>query len=157
VREVEVSHWGNIAVEEVYELQHAGAKLKGGFSRFEYMMRRADDGPSFRTIRAILPAKAENLYYRCVKIGDDAHSMTHKIGRDQIGNISTSDIAWNDDALELELSTRFPLFGGWKTQFYIGYSVPTTLFLYRNESMFHRFPALKASSLFHRSALQPEV
>ena len=28
VREIEVSHWGNVAVTEYIELQHTGAKLK---------------------------------------------------------------------------------------------------------------------------------
>jgi oligosaccharyltransferase complex subunit alpha (ribophorin I) len=29
-RELEVSHWGSISVEEIYELKHTGAKLQGG-------------------------------------------------------------------------------------------------------------------------------
>lgn len=27
IREVEVSHWGNVAIEEIYELVHAGAAI----------------------------------------------------------------------------------------------------------------------------------
>lgn len=75
VREVEISHWGNIAVEEIYELLHAGARLVGGFSRIDYQMMRPGPGatPSFKTLVATLPAQASNIYYR-----------------DQIGNISTS-------------------------------------------------------------------
>ena len=30
-----------------------------------------------------------------------------------------------DGGLELDIATRFPIFGGWKTQFYLGYSIPT--------------------------------
>lgn len=37
-KEIEVSHWGNIAVEEVYEMEHTGAKLKGGFSRLDFQV-----------------------------------------------------------------------------------------------------------------------
>lgn len=37
-KEIEVSHWGNIAVEEQYDLQHTGAVLKGGFSRIDYQV-----------------------------------------------------------------------------------------------------------------------
>lgn len=110
-KELEVSHWGNIAVEEVYELQHAGAKLKGGFSRIDYQMIRSGPGasPSFRSLVTTLPAQASNIYYR-----------------DQIGNISTSEMRKHSDGeIELELMTRFPIFGGWKTQFYLGYSIPT--------------------------------
>ena len=29
------------------------------------------------------------------------------------------------NAVEMDLQTRFPMFGGWQTQFYFGYSVPT--------------------------------
>jgi oligosaccharyltransferase complex subunit alpha (ribophorin I) len=119
MRELEVSHWGNIAIEEIYELKHVGAKLKDGFSRLDYMMKRSYDSPSFRNLRAILPIKANNIYYR-----------------DQIGNISTSDMKFDesDGSLELQIETRFPLFGGWQTQFYLGYSVPTEVALFNMES-----------------------
>ena len=30
-----------------------------------------------------------------------------------------------DDAMELDLRPRFPLFGGWKTHYVIGYNVPS--------------------------------
>jgi oligosaccharyltransferase complex subunit alpha (ribophorin I) len=107
-REVEVSHWGSIAMEEIYELQHAGARLAGGFSRIDYQMMRGAT-PSFRSLVTTLPAQASGIYYR-----------------DQIGNISTSDMKVHSDGeVELELQTRFPIFGGWKTQFYLGYSIPT--------------------------------
>jgi oligosaccharyltransferase complex subunit alpha (ribophorin I) len=99
---------GNIAVEDIYELKHAGAVLKGGFSRFEYQARRGASSPSFRSLVASLPALAHDIYYR-----------------DQIGNISTSELRMNKEDIELEILTRFPMFGGWQTQFYIGYSMPT--------------------------------
>jgi oligosaccharyltransferase complex subunit alpha (ribophorin I) len=84
-RELEVSHWGSIAVEEIYELKHAGAKLSGGFSRFDYMMKRAGfPSPSFRSLTAVLPLQATNIYYR-----------------DQIGNISTSSIRSTSTELEV--------------------------------------------------------
>ena len=114
-REIEVSHWGNIAVEETYELKHVGAKLIGGFSRFDYQshqVNRAQDYPVFTSLTAYLPLESRNIYYR-----------------DQIGNISTSDISVNNGELNMEVATRFPLFGGWKTEFYIGYSVPTSVAL----------------------------
>ena len=43
-RVIEVSHWGNIAVEETYDLIHSGAVLKGPFSRYDY--QRSQDGIS---------------------------------------------------------------------------------------------------------------
>jgi oligosaccharyltransferase complex subunit alpha (ribophorin I) len=116
-REIEVSHWGNVAVEETYEVKHSGAELKGGFSRFDYQMSRAQESPSFTKLVALLPLEAHNIYYR-----------------DQIGNISTSDISVEDGYLQMDVATRFPMFGGWKTEFYIGYSVPTELVLFVDEN-----------------------
>lgn len=112
-RELEVSHWGSISVEEIYELKHTGAKLQGGFSRFDYQMKRNGPSPSYRSLVGTLPLQANNIYYR-----------------DQIGNISTSYIRTGDGELEMEIETRFPMFGGWQTQFYIGYSIPTEAALF---------------------------
>ncbi len=36
--DIEVSHWGQVSVEEVHEMSHTGAKLVGGFSRFDYQV-----------------------------------------------------------------------------------------------------------------------
>ena len=33
VREIEISHWGNVQITEHYNLVHGGANLKGEFSR----------------------------------------------------------------------------------------------------------------------------
>lgn len=41
-RIIEVSHWGNIAVEETIDILHSGAELKGSFSRYDY--QRSQDG-----------------------------------------------------------------------------------------------------------------
>lgn len=104
---VEVSHWGNINVEEWYILEHSGATLKGGFSRYDYQ-RNQKMGNSFRAITGYLPNHAYDLYYR-----------------DQIGNISTSNVREGDNGLiSWEVQPRFPMFGGWQTDFYIGYNLP---------------------------------
>ena len=120
-REVEVSHWGNVFFEDIYELKHAGAKLKGGFSRFDFQTRRSSaPTPAFSSLHAQLPRGAQEIYYR-----------------DQIGNISTSDLTFAIDSVGLDIETRFPIFGGWQTQFYIGYSVPSNtgvLFVKPDES-----------------------
>ena len=111
-REIEVSHWGNVAFEDLYELKHVGARLTGGFSRLDYSKAGprgpGDSSPSFRALTAVLPAQAHSIYYR-----------------DQIGNISTSDLRKVDGGVEMEVQMRFPLFGGWQSQFYVGYSVPS--------------------------------
>jgi oligosaccharyltransferase complex subunit alpha (ribophorin I) len=63
---IEVSHYGNINVEEHYVLQNTGARLKGGFSRYDYQRQQQSKSPagSFRQITALLPASATNIYYR---------------------------------------------------------------------------------------------
>ena len=38
-REIEVSHWGNVAVTDKIWLKHNGASLTGPFSRFDYQER----------------------------------------------------------------------------------------------------------------------
>merc|ERR1711997_1214821 len=111
-RTVELSMWGNIAIEEVMDVRHAGAKLKGSFSRYEF--QRENSGVSaVKMFKTILPAAASDVYYR-----------------DDIGNISTSALRFLDDSVEVELRPRFPLFGGWKTHYLLGYNVPSYEYLY---------------------------
>lgn len=118
-RTIEVSHWGNIAVEETIDLSHYGATLKGPFSRFEYM-RKQGGASSVKSIQSLLPTLASDVYYR-----------------DEIGNISTSNLRKPSrnkasQPLEFELRPRFPLFGGWKTHYTIGYNLPIYQYLYNN-------------------------
>uniref|UniRef100_A0A672I2D3 Dolichyl-diphosphooligosaccharide--protein glycosyltransferase subunit 1 n=1 Tax=Salarias fasciatus TaxID=181472 RepID=A0A672I2D3_SALFA len=61
----------------------------------------------------ILPASAQDVYYR-----------------DEIGNISTSHLQVLDDSVEVEVRPRFPLFGGWKTHYIIGYNLPSYEYLH---------------------------
>ncbi|XP_074467395.1 dolichyl-diphosphooligosaccharide--protein glycosyltransferase subunit 1 [Sebastes fasciatus] len=113
IRTIEVSHWGNIAVEETINLRHTGAVLKGPFSRYDYQ-RQSDSGiSSVKSFKTILPASAQDVYYR-----------------DEIGNISTSHLQILEDSVEVEVRPRFPLFGGWKTHYIIGYNLPSYEYLY---------------------------
>ena len=50
--------------------------------------------------------------------------------RDDIGNISTSALRFLEDSVEVELRPRFPLFGGWKTHYVLGYNVPSYEYLF---------------------------
>ncbi|KAL0978565.1 hypothetical protein UPYG_G00172310 [Umbra pygmaea] len=112
-RTIEVSHWGNIAVEETIDLRHTGAFLKGPFSRYDYQ-RQSDSGiSSVKSFKTILPASAQDVYYR-----------------DEIGNISTSHLQVLEDSVEVEVRPRFPLFGGWKTHYMVGYNLPSYEYLY---------------------------
>lgn len=114
-RVIELSHWGNIAVEENIEIVHTGAKLKGAFSRYEYARESKSGQASVQSFDTVLPAAASDIYYR-----------------DDIGNISTSHTRVKKDSVEVNLRPRFPLFGGWKTKYTIGYNVPSYEYLYHN-------------------------
>lgn len=73
-RTYEVSHWGNIAVEDKYQIENIGAKLDGEFGRVDYDDYGKYGGKNaIRRIRASLPMKSFGLWYR-----------------DEIGNVSTS-------------------------------------------------------------------
>eukprot|EP00096_Caligus_rogercresseyi_P014674 TRINITY_DN718_c0_g1_i1.p1 TRINITY_DN718_c0_g1~~TRINITY_DN718_c0_g1_i1.p1 ORF type:complete len:600 (-),score=215.11 TRINITY_DN718_c0_g1_i1:225-2024(-) len=111
-RVLELSMWGNIAVTETLDVRHTGAKLKGSFSRYEYQ-RENSGASSVKSFKTYLPSSALDVYYR-----------------DDIGNISTSAMRVLEDAVEVELRPRFPLFGGWKTHYTIGYNVPSYEYLY---------------------------
>jgi len=111
-RVIEVSMWGNLAVEETIDVVHRGAQLKGSFSRYEFQ-RESSGVSSVKNFKTLLPAAAKDVYYR-----------------DDIGNISTSHLKVMDDAVELDLRPRFPLFGGWKTHYVIGYNVPSYEYIF---------------------------
>lgn len=118
-RLLEISHWGNIAVEEHVHVKHTGAVLKGSYSRFDYQRIPNSGASSVKSYKTILPAAAADVYYR-----------------DEIGNISTSNLRVDEDYVELELRPRFPLFGGWQTRYYIGYNLPSYEYLYHSGSQF---------------------
>jgi len=110
-RLLEISHWGNLAVEEHYDLKNSGPALKdNSFSRLDYQ-RSGNNAPTVIShLIAKLPIDAHDIYYR-----------------DRIGNISTSTCRpshHDKNYLEFDFQPRFPLFGNWKTEFYIGYNIP---------------------------------
>eukprot|EP00052_Salpingoeca_macrocollata_P000956 m.23142 g.23142 ORF g.23142 m.23142 type:complete len:550 (+) comp10997_c0_seq1:72-1721(+) len=119
MREVEVSHWGNVAVSEFIDLKHTGAELKGSFSRLDYQRVPNSGRSSVRSFTMKLPASAADVFYR-----------------DLIGNISTSNMREEDTAVVLELRPRFPLFGGWKTFYTVTYNLPSYEVLSRDGSNF---------------------
>lgn len=116
-REIEISHWGNVQITEHYNIIHGGAHLKGEFSRLDYQVNpRARGAAAFSRLTCKLPPRAHSVYYR-----------------DEIGNISTSNL-WSDSKrTELQIEPRYPLFGGWKTFFTIGYGLPLKDYLFQSE------------------------
>eukprot|EP01132_Coremiostelium_polycephalum_P005689 gene5689-7079_t len=113
VKEYEVSHWGNLAVETNYHVEHGGAKLKGPWSRLDYQRNPMGASPShIPEIHETVPRDSADFYYR-----------------DYIGNISTSSYVYNSNSITLKIVPRFPLFGGWKNEFLTGFNLPINKFL----------------------------
>ncbi|XP_010555823.1 PREDICTED: dolichyl-diphosphooligosaccharide--protein glycosyltransferase subunit 1B-like [Tarenaya hassleriana] len=116
VREIEISHWGSLQITESYRLAHGGARHKGVFSRVEYQSRHSLSGASsFKNLLAVLPPRVDSVYYR-----------------DEIGNISSSRLRTGFRKSELEIEPRYPLLGGWRATFVIGYRVPLEDFLFES-------------------------
>jgi oligosaccharyltransferase complex subunit alpha (ribophorin I) len=116
------SGWGSTTVEEHLKIRHNGATFKGAFSRLD--AQRQPPATMVQEIIANLPVGASQIYFR-----------------DSIGNISSSHVDYNDNATVVRFGQRFPLFGGWKTEFYYGYDVPTkTILQYEGGHYYVRFP-----------------
>lgn len=64
---------------------------------------------ALKELKAELPYHSWGVYYH-----------------DEIGNISTSNAYrnHNDKSVSMELRPRFAIFGGWKSNFFIGYNLP---------------------------------
>ena len=63
-RVIEVSHWGNIAVEESIQIRHSGAELNGPFSRYDYQ-RTQDPGASVKSFKVLLSNKNTSSHVQC--------------------------------------------------------------------------------------------
>lgn len=106
-RDVEVSQWGgNLATEERYWLTNRGANLKNQFSRVTWAASQYYNPPTSAIKELKVPLKIGSLdpYYT-----------------DDIGNVSTSRFRSNAREANLELKPRYPVFGGWKYSFRIGW------------------------------------
>lgn len=107
-RDVEVSHWGgNIATEERHWLTNRAATLKNQFSRVQYQQTSYYNPPTsaLREMRYPLAAGSVDAYYT-----------------DDIGNVSTSRFRVTPRESNLEIKPRYPLFGGWKYSFRVGWN-----------------------------------
>ncbi|KAH8552962.1 Ribophorin I [Umbelopsis sp. PMI_123] len=119
VRDIHVSHLGgNMAVEERYPLRHDGARLDKQFSRVEFQQSAGvhDHTNVLKQLTFRLPASARNVYYR-----------------DDIGNVSTSRLRNEVTSTVLELTPRYPLFGGWNYTWFHGYNADLGEFLHYNK------------------------
>jgi len=116
-RDVEVSHWGgNLATEERYWLGNRGATLRNHFSRVSWQMTQYANPPTsaLRELKVPLRPGSMNPYFT-----------------DDIGNVSTSRFRSGVREAMLELRPRYPVFGGWKYSFKIGWDAELKDFLRR--------------------------
>ena len=99
-RDIYVSHWGSIAIDEYFYIFNEAAGINGQFSRVDYMPHvNPNNGQNaINSINMILPQYIHGLYYY-----------------DYIGNISTSSADRKEDAVHFQIEPRFPIFGQWKT------------------------------------------
>lgn len=114
-RDIEVSHWGgNIAFEERYTLHHLGANLSNHFNRVKWAQAQYLNPTSWalKELRFPLQVGSTDAYFT-----------------DTIGNVSTSRFRSNKREALLELKPRYPIFGGWKYPFTVGWNADAANFL----------------------------
>nr|KMM65510.1 ribophorin I [Coccidioides posadasii RMSCC 3488] len=116
-RDIEVSHWGgNLATEDRYWLQNNGAHLAKQFSRVAWSVKTLQNAPSvaISALRVTLKSGAVDPYFI-----------------DEIGNVSTSRFTRGQGARAsvLDIRPRYPVFGGWKYSFRIGWNIDLSSFL----------------------------
>ncbi|CAI2369421.1 unnamed protein product [Moneuplotes crassus] len=104
-RDVTISHWSSIDVEEQYNLKNQIPALDGGFSRVAY--NPATIKYAVTDLYCELPSDITELYYT-----------------DEIGNITTSHARRDSDGVKFSIEPRFPVMGGWKTYWQQGYKLP---------------------------------
>lgn len=115
LREMYVSHWGNVAVKEEFLVENSAARHVGRWSRVDYDKGLAAPLASRTAIGDVwvnLPKRSTNVVYK-----------------DLVGNITTSRLREpNAKHRPMQLSFRFPLLGGWKNHFWYTYDVPLSDF-----------------------------
>lgn len=89
-------------------------RLKGFFSQIDYKLTERIHGATsvVKSFTANLPVGAKDVYYK-----------------DAVGNISTSNLREEKKRTVLEMRPRYPLYGGWKFSWFIGYTIPMDLFV----------------------------
>lgn len=129
-RDVWISHWAStIQFEEYYELINRSAKLNKGFSRLELMKEQQGMKLSHycSVLEMKLPEESSDHYYT-----------------DLVGKVSTSRVLGD----HMYLKPRYPLFGGWKYNFTVGWTNKLSSFLHKTsqESYLLAIPLLNGPS-----------
>lgn len=107
-RLIDIQDSAKAKVVDSYVIENKGAKIQGEFSRLDYL-RKQWVGNSVSVFDLNLPLNVGDLHYI-----------------DEIGNISVSTVFSHADHVQVSFAPRYPLFGGWRTSFEIGYSVPAS-------------------------------
>lgn len=108
-REIDIGYFAGASYEENYSVLNAGPALEGEWSRFDDLTRarEARRGVVAR-LAAELPLGAESPTFR-----------------DGIGNISSSVVVRTPAGrVGVVLEPRYPLYGGWRATFSLGWRVP---------------------------------
>lgn len=114
-RDIEISHWGgNIAFEERYDLHNLAAGLKNQFSRLLWQQQAYLQAPTTALKELTYPLQVGSMNPYFV---------------DDIGNVSTSRFRSNLREANLELRPRYPIFGGWKYKFKVGWDADSKSYL----------------------------
>lgn len=114
-RDIEISQWGgNLATEERYWLTNKGAHLSNHFSRVSWATAQYYNPPTTALKSLNVPLKVGSV---------DPYFV------DDIGNVSTSRFRKGPLEANLELKPRYPVFGGWKYNFRIGWNAGLKSFL----------------------------
>ncbi|KAI3322041.1 oligosaccharyltransferase alpha subunit [Xylariaceae sp. AK1471] len=114
-RDVEISHWGgNVAFEERYTLFHYGANLSAQFSRVKWAQSQYfnPQTSALKEMKFVLGPGSKDAYFT-----------------DVIGNVSTSRFRATKREAILELKPRYPIFGGWKYPFTVGWNADSNNYL----------------------------
>ena len=106
-RSIDISHWGNIAFEEYFDMHNIGAVLLGEYSRVDADQHRYALNCA-NSVKAKLPYYIQSLYVR-----------------DFIGNMTAAKAVRNEKDVTLSLLPRFQVCGGWKTDWSQFYNIPT--------------------------------
>ena len=115
IRTIDLSHLAATAsVHESVRLQNGAAGNAGEFNRipFTHIKYNGANSPfnvahTMTSMDAVLPINAAAIHYR-----------------DVIGNISTSNARREKSFTRVSIKPRFPLLGGWKTEFDLMYTIP---------------------------------
>ncbi|KAI9733963.1 MAG: dolichyl-diphosphooligosaccharide--protein glycosyltransferase subunit 1 [Cirrosporium novae-zelandiae] len=116
-RLLEVSQWGgNLATEESYDVRNRAANLTNQFSRVTWQMNQYYNPPTTALKDLLIPLERGT---------SDAYFT------DDVGNVSTSNFRPGTNTRNglIELKPRYPVFGGWKYTFKVGWNSELSFYL----------------------------